>query len=345
LTNHQAQNLSRSDLRKKRSPSIGIAFGGGAARGFFHIGVLAALSDKGDERLMPRLIAGTSVGSIMGALYASGLGVQALKTATKKFGWSQEVVDVSQTIVDTLHNITGSLFTGSVGKWLKDSLNIEFDQSRGGFLSSNGVEDWINGLIHPKKSFEDLDKKLAIIATEIQKKERVIFTSIEMGEHIDRYLTTHPNRFIRTRIVDSCPSIATAVRSSSAVPVIFENIRSEGLRLVDGGIVDQVPVEIARAMGADIVIGVSLGFSQFFDKPNQPHQSLSNVLEVMSREGIARSLSLADIAVEMPGIEKTSLIDMAQRDTLIAHGKAAMNAHIEDLIQLVDNFECADDHE
>ena len=292
---------------------------------------------------MPRLIAGTSVGSIMGSLYASGLSVEAIERATKKFGWAREVVDVSRTIADTLHNLTGSLLPESMGKWLKDTMNVEFNQSRGGFLSSNGLEHWINGLIHPKKSFEDLDKKLAIVATEIQNKERVIFTSTETGEHIDRYLTAHPNRFIRTRIVDSCPSIATAVRSSSAVPVIFENVRIDGLRLVDGGIIDQVPVEIARAMGADIVIGVSLGFAQFFEKPNQPHESLSNVLEVMSQEGIARSLSMADIAVEMPGIEKTSLIDMTQRDTLITHGKAAMEAHIQDLIQLVDDFEYSDD--
>jgi len=50
------------------------------------------------------------------------------------------------------------------------------------------------------------------------------------------------------------------------------------------------------------------------------------------------------VPVEMPGIEKTSLIDMAQRGTLFAHGKAAMNAHIQDLIQLVNDFEGTDDH-
>ena len=324
-------------------PLIGIAFGGGAARGFSHIGVLEALSDQGDERLMPQLIAGTSVGSIMGALYAGGLSVDAIKRATKKIVWSREVVDVSQSITDTLHHLTGSLLPGSIGEWLKDRNKVEFDQSRGGFLSSKGLVHWINRMIHPKKSFQDLEKKLAIVASEIEKKERVIFTSPEMGKCIDRYITAHPSRFIKTRIVDSCPLISTAVRSSSAVPAIFENVRSEDLRLVDGGIVDQVPVEIVRAMGADIVIGVSLGFAKFFEKPNRSYQLISNVLEVMSREGIAHSLSMADIAVEIPGIEKTSLIDMTQRDTFIANGKAAMKAQIQDLIRMVDNFEGNDE--
>jgi len=329
-------------IRKKKTPSIGIAFGGGAVRGFAHIGVLEALYEAGDERLMPQLIAGTSTGSIMGALYASGLSVETIKTEAEKIGWSREVVDVSQSIRDSLHNLTGLLLPGSLENWLKDAIGVEFDQSRGGFLSSKGLENWINRLIHPKKTFDDLDKKLAIVATEIEKKERVVFTSQDMGKTIKHYITTHSNRFIRSRIVDNCSSIATAVRASSAIPVIFETVKEKDLRLGDGGIVDQVPVELARAMGADIVIGVSLGFVQFFEKPKHPHQSLMNLLELMSREGIARSLSMADIAIEIPGIEKTSLMDMEQRDTLIAHGKAAMKARLMDLIRRVENSERRD---
>jgi NTE family protein len=331
------------EIRKNSTPSIGIAFGGGAARGFVHIGVLEALSDAGDERLMPQLIAGTSTGSIMGALYASGLSIETIKAACEKIGWSREVIDVSQSIRDNLHNLTSLLLPDSLENWLKDAIGIEFDQSRGGFLSSKGLENWINRLIHPKISFDDLEKKLAIVATEIEKKERVVFTSPDMGKTIDHYITAHSNRFMRSRIVDSCPSIATAVRASSAIPVIFETVKEKDLRLVDGGIVDQVPVEIARAMGADIVIGVSLGFVQFFENPKHPHQSLMNLLELMSREGIARSLSMADIAIEIPSIEKTSLMDMEQRDTLIAHGKAAMKARLMDLIRRVENSERRDE--
>ena len=96
-------------------------------------------------------------------------------------------------------------------------------------------------------------------------------------------------------------------------------------------------------MGADIVIGVSLGFVQFFEKPKHPHQLLMNLLELMGREGIARSLSMADIAIEIPGIEKTSLMDMGQRDILIARGKEAMKAQLNDLIRKVENFELRDE--
>jgi NTE family protein len=218
-------------------------------------------------------------------------------------------------------------------------MHVEFAPKRGGLLSSKGLELWIDRLIDPQKSFEDLEKKLAIVATDIERGERVIFTSRQMAKHIMHAIKAHSHRFIRSRVVDSCPSIATAVRASCAVPGVFETVQAEGLRLVDGGIVDQVPVEIVRAMGADIVIGVSLGFTRYFENPTRPHQSLSNAWELIGREGIARSLSLADIAVEIPGIETTSLIDLEQRDTFIAQGKAAMRPQIENLKRCVRNVE------
>jgi NTE family protein len=337
-----AMAKSSGDMKDKSSPSVGIAFGGGAARGFAHIGVLEALSESGDERLMPQFVAGTSTGSIMGALYAGGLSVETMKAVSEEMGWLREVVDVAQSIRAGLHNLTGLLLPGSLEKWIKDAMGVEFDQSRGGFLSSNGLGNWVSRLLHPKESFEDLDRKLAIVATEIEKGERVVFTSHDLIDTVEQCLTAHTNRFMRTRVLDNCSSVATAVRASSAIPVVFEAVREQGLCLADGGILDQVPVEIARAMGADIVIGVSLGFVQFYEKPAHPHESLMNLLELMSREGIARSLSMADIAVEMPGIEKTSLMDMEQRETLIALGKTAMKARLGDLIREVEEWECSD---
>ena len=321
------------------APTLGIAFGGGAARGFAHIGVLEALHEAGDARLLPRLVAGTSVGSIMGVLYAAGLSVAAIKQATQSMGWSREVVDVASTLTESLHNLTGLLLPGGLETWLKASARIEFDKYRGGVLSAKGLEGWIERLIAPKRSFEELQRPLAVVAADIEKRQRVILTTPQMGRNIQAWIDDHPDSALQTRIVDDCPSVGTAVRASSAIPVVFESVKSGDRRLADGGILDQVPVAIARAMGAKVVIGVSLGFSQVFDSPIYPHQLLSNVMALMTREGIARSLSLADIAIEIPDIEKTSLIDMKQRDVLIEQGKTAMRQRIADLVRLVDAVE------
>ena len=323
----------------KKPPSIGIAFGGGAARGFAHIGVLEALHEAGDARLLPRLIAGTSVGSIMGALYAGGLSVTAIKQATRSMSWSREVVDVASTITESLHNLTGLLLPGGLERWLKEAVQIEFDKLRGGVLNTKGLESWINRLIAPQKSFDDLEKPLAVVATDIEEKERVILTAPQISRNIQAHIDGRQDHFVGTRLIGDCSSVATAVRASSAIPVIFESVKIDGRRLVDGGILDQVPVEVARAMGADIVIGVNLGFSQVYDQPIYAHQLISNVMDLMTREEIARSLFMADIAIEIPGIEKTSLIDMKQRETLIEMGKTAMQGRIADLRQLVDAVE------
>ena len=323
----------------KKPPSIGIALGGGAARGFAHIGVLEALHEAGDARLLPRLIAGTSVGSIMGALYAGGLSVTTIKQATRSMSWSREVVDVASTITESLHNLTGLLLPGGLERWLKEAVQIEFDKLRGGVLSSKGLESWINRLIAPQKSFDDLEKPLAVVAADIKEKERVILTAPQISRNIQTHIDGRQDHFVGTRLIGDCSSVATAVRASSAIPVIFESVKIDGRRLVDGGILDQVPVEVARAMGADIVIGVNLGFSQVYDQPIYSHQLISNVMDVMTRDKIARSLFMADIAIEIPGIEKTSLIDMKQRETLIEMGKTAMQGRIADLRQLVDAVE------
>jgi NTE family protein len=279
----------------------------------------------------------------MGALYAAGLSVAAIKQATRSMDWSREVVDVSSTITESVHNLAGLLLPGGLERWLREAVQIEFDKHRGGVLSTKGLESWINQLITPQKSFDDLEKPLAVVATDIEKAERVILTAPGISRSIQAHFDSHPNRFVGTRLIDDCSSVATAVRASSAIPVIFESVKSDGRRLVDGGILDQVPVEIARAMGADIVIGVNLGFSRVYDQPIYPHQLLSNLMDLMTREGIARSLSMADVAIEIPRIEKTSLIDMKQRETLIERGKTAMQGRIADLRQLVDTVE--NDHE
>jgi len=343
VSEREFSKVKENKRLRNKPPSIGIAFGGGAARGFAHIGILEALHEAGDARLLPRLIVGTSVGSIMGALYAGGLSVTAINQATRSMAWSREVVDVASTVTESLQNLTGLLLPGAIERWLKENVQVDFDNHRGGVLSTKGLESWINRLIAPQQSFDDLEKPLAVVATDIERRERVILTAPEISLNIQAYIDSHPNRFIGTRLIEDCTSVAKAVRASSAIPVIFEGVTIDGRRLVDGGILDQVPVEIARAMGANIVIGVNLGFSQVYDQPIYPHQLLSNVMDVMTQEGIARSLSMADIAIKIPGIEKTSLIDMKQREMLIERGKAAMQGKPADLRRLVDIVE--NDHE
>jgi NTE family protein len=182
-------------------PSIGLALGGGAARGFAHIGVLRVLLEHG---IKPDIIVGTSIGAVVGACYAAGkldeLADWALGLNTRRIlGY----LDVS---------LAGSGLIGG------DRLAKRLEESLGNM------------------TFADLPCKFAAIATEIG--------------------TGHEIWLTRGRLVE-------ALRASYALPGIFSPVRLGGKWLVDGALVNPLPISAARALGARLVIGVNLNADRF----------------------------------------------------------------------------------
>ena len=177
-------------------PKIGIALGGGAARGWAHIGILGALAEMG---IKPDIIAGTSIGALVGSAYANGQ-EKALEKWVRALTWKEIVgfLDVSV--------IPGGLIEG-------DKL-IEFAKSR-----------------TADTDIESLPTPFGAVATEI---------------------TTGREVWMREgRVLD-------AVRASISLPGIFKPVKRDGTWLVDGGLVNPVPISLCRAMGADTIIAVNL---------------------------------------------------------------------------------------
>ncbi len=177
-----------------KSKKIGLALGSGIAKGFAHVGVLEAL-EKNDIKV--DYIAGTSMGAVVGALYASGMKVDEIRKVIKNIKW-EELVD--------------------------------FTLPGKGILSGKKIEIFLRELLKGK-TFRKLKIPLRIVATDIVNGEKIIFKS---GD------------------------VASAVRASISLPGIFVPYRHGGKIYVDGGVVDPVPVNVVRSMGADIVIGVDL---------------------------------------------------------------------------------------
>jgi len=309
-------------------PTLGIAFGGGAIRGFAHLGVLAALHEQGDPRLVPTVVAGTSTGSVMGALYAAGLSVEDILAEARRFGWLSHIVGFRKTIGGVLRDVAHAVIPRS---WRARR------RYRGGLLSSGALGRWIDGIMQRRLggcSFDAIhDVRLAAVATEIERKQRVVLTSSDLVEKVRGRLAASPRPVISV-VTDACPTVGTAVRASAAMPGLFEAVEVDDMRLLDGGGVDQVPVEVAFAMGADVVVGVSLGMVQFFRPASSPVKSFMNFIEVLSREQIQNSLRLANacgVGFEIPGIEETSLLDTRHLDGLVNMGREAMSAHMDEL--------------
>ncbi len=174
---------------------IGLALGGGSARGWAHIGVIRALADAGIE---PDIVCGTSIGALVGAAYAGGE-------------------------IDRLEAWVRSLRLQTVVSFLDFSLN-------GGLIKGDKLIDFFRSHF-VDRDIRELERPFGAVATDLQRGREV---------------------WLREgRVTD-------AVRASIALPGLFTPVQRDGGWLVDGGLVNPVPVSLCRAMGADIVIAVDL---------------------------------------------------------------------------------------
>jgi NTE family protein len=185
-----------NSLPKFRNPVIGIAFGAGAARGWAHIGVLNALIEAG---IKPSVVAGTSIGAVVGGCWAAGRLDQ---------------------LTDFAKGLTKRRILGLMDIHLGGSGLITGSRLR--HMLEAGIGD---------TQIEDLPVKFAAVTTEFQ--------------------TGHEIWLTRGHLV-------TAMRASYAIPGIFEPMNIAGRWLFDGALVNPVPVSVARALGAEMVISVSL---------------------------------------------------------------------------------------
>ena len=177
---------------------IGYALGGGAARGMFHIGVLSVLEEYGIE---PDIIAGTSMGSIIGAMYASGLKTSDLKQIACSIDWKQ---------VMRLTDIAAL--------------------PKSGLIQGRRIVTLLKSILGDT-GFSRLKCKYAAVAADLYTGRQVVLTE---------------------------GSLVEAIRASISIPGIFTPVHYEGRYLVDGGLVNVVPVSVCRDLGADFVIGVNV---------------------------------------------------------------------------------------
>lgn len=182
----------------KDKEKIGLALGSGASRGWSHIGVLKALINEGIE---PEVVAGTSVGAMIGAAYLSG-------NLEKLEDW----------------------VTNSTRKDVLQFFNIGF--STAGFVDSSRMAKFIDKfVVADDVDIEDFDRPFGAIATDLENGREVWFTK---------------------------GNVASAVQASMALPGLFPVVKRDGRLLVDGGLVNPVPVSLCHALGADIVFAVNL---------------------------------------------------------------------------------------
>ncbi len=210
-------------------PKIGLVLGGGGARGIAHIGVLKVLKEL---RIPVDYIAGTSMGAIVGGLYASGMSVEEIDQLTRNMDWR-----------DALNDKPSRDFR-SYRRKEEDNLNL-----MGFELGFNGGKIYLpRGIIAGQKlSFVLKTNTLAVAGIHdfdrLPIPFRAVASNIVNGE----------------KVVLSSGNLPEAMRASMSVPSVFSPVEIDNKLLVDGALVDNVPIDIVRNMGADIVIAVDVG--------------------------------------------------------------------------------------
>ncbi len=210
--------MSNSSKKSGNSGTIGLALGGGAARGLAHIGVIRRLEEAG---LTIDCIAGTSIGALIGAAYAVGISV------------------------DELENLTEELHTFELLKLFAPTF------SRYCFISDSAIMDLLDSLYGDVK-IEDLSMPFAAVATDFATGERVVF---RQGKLID------------------------AVRASISVPMVLRRVECAGRKLVDGGLVDPVPVKAARDLGAEFLVAVSVLTPPKIEQQMPPKEPATEIIK------------------------------------------------------------------
>lgn len=260
--------MARKKLGSK--PKIGLALGGGIARGIAHIGVLQALAELDIE---VAIVAGTSSGSIMGALFAAGYPPEGLMQVARSTAWR----DLGHLVVP-----------------------------RRSLLGADRLEKRLDTLLRGRL-FSDLKLPFAAVCTDLLRAEKAVLSS---------------------------GSVSLAVRASCSIPGIFPPVAWEDRLLVDGGTVENVPVQTVREMGADYVIGVDL----YGDVANlQQVEGIMGVLmrnfEITQRYRCLAEFQTADVCIE-PRLAGESLIDLGRADLYVKAGYEATMERREQLLQL-----------
>src|SRR6056297_40184 len=209
-------------------PRIGLVLGGGGALGGAHVGVLKMLEEL---RVPVDCVAGTSMGALVGATFASGVPPQAIEREMLAIDWTATLgAGDRRHLVPMQRKRTGATYSNTID-FIVDRGGLRGD---GGFLSTQYVEELLRLLIGDSRDTSDFD--------ELPIPFRAVATDLRSGE----------------MVVLGSGDLSQAMRASMAVPGVFAPVTVDDQVLVDGGLIRNLPIDVARDLCADVVIAVAL---------------------------------------------------------------------------------------
>ena len=270
--------------------NIGLVLSGGSAKGLAHVGVLKILDQ---EKVPIEYVTGTSMGSIIGALYTSGYTVDEIEQIVLEMDWI-------------------SLFNDQIPRDEKGAIRNYFEDKNSLVLPMEGLTPKLpNGAIGGKSASERLSELFYGVEgmedfKKFPQKFALVVTDLETGEGI---------------MIDK-GSLSASIRSSMSIPAVFSPVRYDGRLLVDGGVVRNLPVQDAKVLGADYTIGVNVGdgFSKIQDKDLNLFSVTGNVATIAGRAEVERQKRMLDLYIA-PDLSNVASTDFYKAKQLIELGE------------------------
>ncbi|RON79819.1 patatin-like phospholipase family protein [Pseudomonas fluorescens] len=278
-------------------PKVGLVLSGGAARGLAHIGVLKALEEQG---IKIDAIAGTSMGAVVGGLYASGYRIDELEKLASNIDWQAALSDAPPR-----EDVPFRRKQDDRDFLVKQKLSFRDDGSLGlplGVIQGQNLSLLLESLLAHTSDTRDFDKlpiPFRAVATDIANGEKVVFRKGHLPQ---------------------------VIRASMSIPAVFAPVELDGRLLVDGGMTDNIPLDVAREMGVDVAIVVDIG------TPLRNRKQLTTVVDVLnqsitlmtrsnSEEQLA-ALKSSDVLIQ-PALAAFGVTDFGKAQEMIDAGYRA----------------------
>ena len=269
-----AQPAPAADTAAPERPRVGLALGGGGARGGAHVGVLGVLEEL---RIPIDCIAGTSMGALVGATYAAGVPMERIEREILEADWSDTIGSAGRrSMLPMQRKLAGITYSNNI----ELAVSRQGVQGVSGLLSTQNIEGFFRAVVGSARDIDDFDQlpiPFRAVATDLAASEMVV---IGAGD------------------------LTRAMRASMAVPGVFAPVLVDDMVLADGGMMRNLPVDVARELCADVVIAVLL------EVPPPTASQLQGVLALAGRSFSAMvvaneraqlaSLTDEDVAVIVP---------------------------------------------
>ncbi len=291
-----------------KHPRIALVLSGGGARGISAIGVLRVLEH---HHIPIDLIVGTSIGSVVGGLYASGYSVDQLQQIADTTAWN-EILSFNN------EARRRDMFLDQKLANDKSILVLRFEGFEPvlpqAFSTGQRLTNYLNllmlqGIYHPNPSFDDLRIPFRAVSTDLVTGKRIV------SDHGD---------------------MTMALRASMSIPLLFNPVQRDTMQLLDGGLLDNLPVDVALENHADVVVAVDV-MSPLHprDQLNTPWAMADQITTIMMQEANKRAREKADLVIT-PNLGNHSSSDFTQLDSLVRLGEEAAEAALPHLQQIID---------